>query len=116
MGGTRGDSFVPPSNLSVKAYNIGFMETSAKSGQNVHEVFRELSRRLVAAAQTDGTVGDRTRTGPELCCKGDEEGKERTKGRSWRMWGLGGWGAGTEATDEGQEQQGTATQQCCGTG
>uniref|UniRef100_A0A183BLX5 Ras-related protein Rab-26 n=1 Tax=Globodera pallida TaxID=36090 RepID=A0A183BLX5_GLOPA len=31
----------------AQAYNIGFMETSAKSGHNVHEVFLELSRRLV---------------------------------------------------------------------
>ncbi|KAL3081490.1 hypothetical protein niasHS_008092 [Heterodera schachtii] len=33
----------------AKAYNIDFMETSAKTGHNVHDVFAELSRRLVRA-------------------------------------------------------------------
>jgi GTPase SAR1 family protein len=43
----------PPAlpNALIQAYNIPFMETSAKSGQNVHELFLELTKRLLSTSQ-----------------------------------------------------------------
>lgn len=38
----------------AQAYNIPFMETSAKSGQNVPELFQALTRRLLNSAQAQG--------------------------------------------------------------
>jgi len=40
------------------AYNIVFMETSAKTGQNIHETFMELTRRLINSANRS-TESDR---------------------------------------------------------
>lgn len=34
----------------AEAYNIAFIETSAKTGQNVQEAFQEISRRLIRAS------------------------------------------------------------------
>lgn len=38
------------------AYNIPYLETSAKTGQNVHEAFNDLARRLIIAQNGDTSL------------------------------------------------------------
>ncbi|KAI6176902.1 Ras-related protein Rab-26 [Aphelenchoides bicaudatus] len=50
MAGQRKVKFDEAKQLA-SAYNICYMETSAKSGQNVQEAFQLLARRLISATQ-----------------------------------------------------------------
>lgn len=83
----------------AKAYNIPFIETSAKSGQNVYELFLELTKRLLMAAQKasgeEEGVDDRRTAVLDLIDQKCTD--EQKNGRNWIGGGqcCGGGGGGS---------------------